>query len=91
MSDSKRNTEGEVIRGVLRAIKPGNFRDMLTNKDDLTVTELKSFLQSHLGEKSGTEFFQDLMCVRQHENETPQQFLYRMIGLQQRIMKDVCS
>lgn len=82
----EKHTEGEVIRGVLRAIKPGNFRDMLTNKDDLTVTELKSFLQSHLGEKSSTELFQDLMCAKQHENETPQQFLYRMIGLKQRIM-----
>lgn len=58
----------------------------MTNKDDLTITELKSFLQSHLGEKSGTELFQDLMCAKQHENKTPQQFLYRMVGLKQRIM-----
>lgn len=80
------HTQNEVIRGVLRTIKPGNFRDMLTIKEDLTVTELKSFLQSHLGEKSSTEFFQDLMCAKQHENETPQQFLYRMIGLKQKIL-----
>lgn len=79
-------TPNEVIRGVLRAIKPGNFRDMLTIKDDLTVSELKSFLQSHLGEKGSTELFQDLMCARQSENETPQQFLYRMIGLKQKIL-----
>lgn len=58
---------------------------MLTNKDDLTVVELKSFLQSHLGKKSSTELFQDLMCAKQHENETPQQ-LYKMIWLKQRIM-----
>lgn len=80
------HTPSEVIRGVLRAIKPGNFRDMLTIKDDLTVTELKSFLQSHLGEKSSTELFQDLMCAKQNENETPQQFMYRMIGLKQKIL-----
>lgn len=80
------HTQNEVIRGVLRVIKPGNFRDMLTIKDDLTVTELKSFLQSHLGEKSSTELFQDLMCARQNDNETPQQFLYRMIGLKQKIL-----
>lgn len=83
---TEKHTEGEVIRGMLRVIKPGNFRDMLINKDDLTVIELKSFLQSHLGEKSGTELFQDLMCAKQHENETPQQFLFRMIGLKQKIM-----
>ncbi|XP_032434220.1 uncharacterized protein LOC116729656 [Xiphophorus hellerii] len=80
------HTPNEVIRGVLRAIKPGNFRDMLTIKDDLTVSELKSFLQSHLGEKSSTALFQDLMCAKQFENETPQQFLYRMIGLKQKIL-----
>lgn len=80
------HTQNEVIRGVLRAIKPGHFRDMLTIKEDLTVIELKSFLQSHLGEKSSTEFFQDLMCAKQYENETPQQFLYRMIGLKQKIL-----
>lgn len=83
---TEKHTEGEIIRGVLRVIKPGNFRDMLINKDDLTVVELKSFLQSHLGERSGTELFQDLMCAKQYENETPQQFLYRMIGLKQKIM-----
>lgn len=58
---------------------------MLTIKDDLTVTELKSFLESHLGEKSSTEHFQDFMCAKQQESETPQQFLYRMIGLKQKI------
>lgn len=58
---------------------------MLVNKEDLTVTELKSFLQSHLREKTSTELFQELMCAKQHENESPQQFLYRMIGLKQRI------
>nr|XP_020441120.1 uncharacterized protein LOC109951150 [Monopterus albus]XP_020441121.1 uncharacterized protein LOC109951150 [Monopterus albus] len=82
----EKHTPNEIIRGVLRAIKPGNFRDMLTVKDGLTVTELKSFLQSHLGEKSSTELFQDLMCAKQHDNETPQQFLYRMIGLKQKIL-----
>ncbi|XP_035858119.1 uncharacterized protein LOC118495270 [Sander lucioperca] len=46
------HTEGEIIQGVLRIIKPGQFKDMLINKDDLTLCELKSFLRSHLSEKS---------------------------------------
>lgn len=76
----------EVVRGVLRIIKPGVFKDMLINKDDLTVSELKGFLQAHLREKNSTELFQELMCARQDENETPQQFLYRVIGLKQRVL-----
>lgn len=46
----------------------------------------KGFLQSHLGERNSTELFQELMCTRQNEHETPQQFLYRVIGLKQRIL-----
>ena len=76
----------EIVRGVLRIIKPGTFKDMLINKDDLTVIELKGFLQAHLREKNSTELFQELMCARQEESETPQQFLYRVIGLKQRVL-----
>lgn len=79
-------TDSEIIRGVLRIIKPGDFKDMLINKEDMTVTELKGFLQSHLGERNSTELFQELMCTKQKEHETPQQFLYRVIGLKQRIL-----
>ncbi|XP_031725978.1 uncharacterized protein LOC116395901 [Anarrhichthys ocellatus] len=73
-------SDSEIVRAVLRIIKPGNFKDMLMNKDDVTVAELKGFLQSHLREKNSTELFQELMCTKQNNNETPQQFLYRAIG-----------
>lgn len=79
-------TESEIVRGVLKIIKPGDFKDMLVNKDDMTVAELKGFLQSHLGERNSTELFQELICAKQKENETTQQFLYRVIGLKQRIL-----
>lgn len=59
-------TEVEVIRGVLRIVKPGAFKDMLTNKDEITICELKGFLRSHLGEKASTELFQELMCAKQN-------------------------
>lgn len=79
-------SDAEVVRAVLRVIKPGNFKDMLMVKDDLTVDELKDFLHSHLGEQSNTELFQELMCTKQKDSETPQQFLYRIIGLKQKIL-----
>lgn len=80
------HAESEIIQAVLRIIKPGQFKEMLINKDDLTVTELKSFLQSHLSEKGSSELFQELMSTKQREHETPQQFLYRMIGLKQKVI-----
>lgn len=78
--------EAEIVRGVLRIVKSGTFRDMLMLKDDLSLSELQGFLRSHLGEKATTEIFQELMCARQTEHESPQQFLYRMIGLKQKLM-----
>ena len=84
--------EAEVVRGVLRIIKPGAFKDMLVNKDSITVYELKGFLRSHLGEKATTEMFQELMCARQSDQESPQQFLYRMIGLKQEVfLHTICQ
>lgn len=59
---------------------------MLTNKDDLTVDELKRFLKSHIREKSSTELFQELSSARQQDKETPQQFMYRLMGLKQRVL-----
>ncbi|KAM9354881.1 uncharacterized protein KZ484_013006 [Pholidichthys leucotaenia] len=79
-------SETEIVRGVLRIVKPGTFRDMLILKDELALSELQGFLQSHLGEKATTEIFQELMCAQQTEQESPQQFLYRMIGLKQKLI-----
>ena len=78
--------EAEIVRGVLRIVKSGTFRDMLMLKDELSLPELQGFLRSHLGEKATTEMFQELMCARQSEQESPQQFLYRMIGLKQKLI-----
>lgn len=78
--------DAEIIRGVLKIVKPGTFRDMLMLQDELSIHELQGFLRSHLGEKATTEMFQELMCARQAEQESPQQFLYRMIGLKQKLI-----
>lgn len=58
-------SDAEVVRAVLKVIKPGTFKDMLMNKDDLTVEELKAFLHSHLGEQSNTELFQEHQTKRE--------------------------
>lgn len=78
--------DAEIVRGVLRIVRPGTFRDMLMLKDELSLAELQGFLRSHLGEKATTEMFQELMCARQTEQESPEQFLYPMIGLKQKLI-----
>lgn len=64
--------------------------DMLINTDDLALTELKGFPQAHLREKNSTELFQELMCARQDENETPQQFLYHVMHKVQSSYRSRC-
>lgn len=41
-------SESEITRGVLKMIRPGIFRNMSINIDDITISELKGFLQAHL-------------------------------------------
>lgn len=79
-------SESEVIRTVLKITKPGTFRDMLTSRDDLTVNGLKRFLRSHIRDKNATELFQELSNAKQQDKESPQQFLYRIMGLKQRVL-----
>lgn len=79
-------TESEIIRTVLKVIRPGTFKEMLITKDSLTVTELKRFLRAHLRDKSSTELFQELSNAKQQEKESPQQFVYRLMGLKQRVL-----
>lgn len=68
---SENFTEAEVIRTVLKIIKPGTFKDMLMTKDGLTVAELKRFLRAHLQDKSSAELFQELSNAKQQEKESP--------------------
>lgn len=79
-------TESEIIRTVLKILKPGTFREMLSNKSDLTVDELKRFLRVHIRDKSSTELFQELSNAKQQDKESPQQFLYRIMVLKQRVL-----
>lgn len=69
-------TQSEIIQAVLHIIKPGHIKDMLINKIDPTVDDLKS----------GSESFQNLMSTKQYEDESLQQFLYMPKRLKQKVI-----
>lgn len=50
-------TDSEIMRSVLRIIKPGESKDMLVNKEDMTVAQLKGILQSHLVAEIAKNYF----------------------------------
>ncbi len=39
-----------------------------------------------MGDRSSTELFQELMCTKQSDHKTPQQFLYRVMWLKLKIL-----
>lgn len=79
-------SEVEIIRAVLKITKSGTFREMLTNHDGLTVNGLKRLLRAHVRDKGVTELFHELSNAKQHDKESPHQFLYRLIGLKQQVL-----
>lgn len=79
-------TEADIIQTVLKIIKSVTFKDMLITKDSLTVAELTCFLRAHLRDKSSTELFLELSNAKQHDKESPQQFMYGLMGLKQRVL-----
>lgn len=83
---AQRFTESEVTRAVLRIIKPGTFKNMLLAKDILSVTVLKQLLRAHLKDQNSSELFQELSNAKQSDKETPQQFVYRLMGLRERVL-----
>lgn len=50
-------SETEIFSTILKLTKPGTSREILSNKEDLTVDGLKRFLQSHIRDKNITELF----------------------------------
>lgn len=50
-------SESEIFSTILKLTKPGTSREILSNKEDLTVDGLKRFLQSHIRDKNITELF----------------------------------
>ncbi len=69
---------------MLKINKSGLFKEMLVEKEDLTVQELKGLLQSHLGDKSSTELFQNLMCARKGKMKIHSKFFIVSLAFNKR-------
>ena len=80
-------TEQEIISGVIKAITPGlPVRDYLETKSDVNLAYLQDLLRSHYQEKTASEQLLQLQNICQKEGENAQDFLFRALGLRQKIM-----
>lgn len=79
--------ETEIVEAVVRAISPGlKLRSYLEGKADLTLTNLRQILRAHYAETDATVLYQQLTKAAQGTNETPLEFLIRVLDLRQKIL-----
>lgn len=62
------------------------MRSYLEGKTDLTLTNLRQILGAHYAEKDATVLYQQLTKAAQGQNETPLEFLIRVLDLRQKIL-----
>lgn len=80
-------SEAEIVEAVIRAISPGlKLRSYLEGKEDLTLTSLRQVLKAHYAETDATVLYQQLTKATQGANETPLEFLIRVLDLRQKIL-----
>lgn len=83
----RRYSETEIVETVVRAISPGlKLRSYLEGRTDLTLTSLRQVLRAHYAETDATVLYQQLTKATQGANETPLEFLIRVLDLRQKIL-----
>ena len=79
--------EEEIIAGTTKAITSGlPLREYLETKSNVCLTYLQELLRSHYQEKSASEKLMELQNICQKDNENALDFMFRALGLRQKIM-----
>ncbi|KAK0144802.1 hypothetical protein N1851_016626 [Merluccius polli] len=83
----KGHSDAEMVEAVVKAATPGlSLQDMLESKSNLTLAQLKIILKAHFKENNTTDMFHRLVNISQDAKESPQNFLFRVIELKERLM-----
>ena len=71
-----------MVNRVLRAITPGLYlRNVLETTENLTLSGLMKFLQSHFVDRNTTDLCQHLSSITHGSQETATQFVCRAMSL----------
>ena len=80
-------SDKEIVNAILRAITPGLYlRDVLETTENLTLSRLMKFLQSHFVERNTTDLCWHLSSISQGSLETATQFIYSAMSLRQKLI-----
>ena len=85
---SKKYSEKEICQALRKAVSPGTeLRTVLDAKVDITLETMLTFVRGYLHEKTATELYQELNSMSQKDDEDPQTFVLRAMGVRERIVK----
>ena len=77
----------EIAFGIRRAVSQGSvLRGYLDSLPEFSLSDLLGYIRTSYKEKGATELFQDLNRLVQKEGESAQDFLFRALGLRQKVM-----
>ena len=80
-------SDKEIVNAVLRPITPGLYlRNVLETTENLTLSRLMKFLQSHFVERNTTDLCQHLSSITQGSQGTATRFVYRAMSLRQKLI-----
>ena len=78
----------EIAQAVRKAVSTGSeLRTILDAKNDMPLDIVLTFVRGFLQEKTAEELYKDLNDMCQAENEDPQSFVLRAMGIRERIIK----
>ena len=85
--EKKNYSDTEICEEVIRAISPDiPLRCFLEGKTDLTLDKLRKILRAHFHEPDPTTLFNTLSNSVQQNNESPSDFVVRLMNLRQKVL-----
>ena len=89
---SKNYSDKEICQALRKAVSPGTeLRTVLDAKVDMTLETMLTFVRGYLQEKTATELYHELNSMSQKDDEDPQTFVLRAMGVRERIVKASAS
>ena len=86
-AERKGYLEDDIISAVIKSVSPDlDLRSYLEGKSGMSLAMLRRILRSHFHEKDATELFNCLSNACQQSNESPQEFVIRLMNLRQKIL-----
>ena len=83
----KGHSKLSIIDGVVKSIShESHLRQYLEGKKDVTFSSLLKILRFHFKEKDATTLFTELSTSKQGNNESPQEFVLRLMNLRQKVL-----